>query len=237
MPLTPRLLADRLPDLPRWVEARALLLESDCEIIGLQTSPTLAFILQETDAHIWFVIGQPDLTIIQAAVQPALRRGEVLTPLEHASWLAPALPGWRSREILVHTLPDTRRLPALTGAPVGFLDPALIPALSIDPELKTELLEGASASPVAAVFDNQLPVSFCYAGAVTESLWDIAVDTVPEHRRQGYAGLSATFMIEHQRRHGKQPVWQALVDNPDSWRLAARLGFEVIDHLALFEPA
>jgi hypothetical protein len=34
---------------------------------------------------------------------------------------------------------------------------------------------------------------------------------------------------------GKQPVWQAVEENPASWRLAQKLGFVPVDELALFE--
>jgi RimJ/RimL family protein N-acetyltransferase len=33
----------------------------------------------------------------------------------------------------------------------------------------------------------------------------------------------------------KQPVWQAVEENPASWRLAQKLGFVPVDELALFE--
>jgi hypothetical protein len=44
-------------------------------------------------------------------------------------------------------------------------------------------------------------------------------------------------MIRHMARQGKQPVWAALEENPASWRLAWKLGFAVVDELALFRPA
>ena len=46
---------------------------------------------------------------------------------------------------------------------------------------------GAEYSLIAVTFVENQPVSFCYAGAVTESLWDVSIDTLPEHRRHGYA--------------------------------------------------
>jgi predicted GNAT family acetyltransferase len=77
-------------------------------------------------------------------------------------------------------------------------------------------------------------VAFCYAGATTESLWDVAIDTVEAHRRQGHAGRCAAFMIRRMRTFGKEPVWQSADDNPASWRLAAKLGFERVAELTWF---
>ena len=101
---------------------------------------------------------------------------------------------------------------------------------------KEELEEGPRLGLIAATFVDRQPVSFCYAGAITETWWDIAVDTLPAHRRRGYAALCVAFMIRHMRAGGKHPVWQAVEDNPASWMLARKLGFDAIDELALFEP-
>jgi RimJ/RimL family protein N-acetyltransferase len=132
-----------------------------------------------------------------------------------------------------HCPPPSR--PAAPAGAVGFLDPATLSQLPIDAELKQELESGAEQSLIAATFVDQQPVSFCYAGAITESLWDIAIDTLPEHRRKGYAALCVAHMIRHMRAQGKHPVWQAVEENPASWRLAQKLGFVSVDELALFE--
>lgn len=42
-------------------------------------------------------------------------------------------------------------------------------------------------------------------------------------------------MIRYMQTLGKQPVWGADIDNPASWRLAQKLGFEVVDTLVLLE--
>lgn len=78
-------------------------------------------------------------------------------------------------------------------------------------------------------------MAFCYAGATTESLWDVAIDTLEAHRRKGHATRAFTFMARHMAAQGKQPVWQALEENPASWRLAEKLGFEAVDELVMLE--
>ncbi len=227
-------LAQRLPDLPRWIEARSLLLEEAGEVFSLQEEPDLSLVLRDPDMRTLFVIGRPDEDAIDTALEKNGRGGEVIAPYEQAVWLANILPGWTFATIIVHHLPDLHRLPEIPRGAVRFLDPAVISQLVIEEELKQELSSGAEGSAIAATFVEQQPVSFCYAGAVTESLWDISIDTVPEHRRKGYAALCVAYMIHHMHTQGLHPVWQALEDNPASWRLAQKLGFVAVDQLALF---
>jgi hypothetical protein len=41
-------------------------------------------------------------------------------------------------------------------------------------------------------------------------------------------------MIRHMSARGKGPVWQAVEENPASWRLAQKRGFVPVDELAVF---
>lgn len=209
------------PDIPRWVEARAAQLTGHALPIGDAISAS------EDDA-VW-IIGEPDDAHIREAV--ATSGGDVIAGMEHAERLAALLPGWTRERIVVHSLIDRGRLPD-PGQDVHFLDPGTITSLDIDDELRDELTEGATDSQIAAMFVNDAPVAFSYAGAETETLWDISVDTVPDHRRRGYAGRCVARMIEHMA--PLEPVWQAVESNPASWRLAAKLGFEPVDELVLF---
>jgi hypothetical protein len=230
-----RSIAQKLPDLPRWVEVRSLLLEGSGEIFGLHEEPELALVVRDPEARSIFVVGSPGEDALATALARNEHPGEVIAPHEQAAWLAARLPGWTRAAIIVHHLPDMRHLPTVPAGVVGFLDPALIPQLAIESDLKQELVSGAEQSVIAAAFVAQQPVSFCYAGAITEALWDISIDTVPEQQRKGYAALSAAHMIRHMHAQGKVPVWQALDINPASWRLAQKLGFVSIDELVLFE--
>jgi hypothetical protein len=227
-------IAQSLPDVPRWVEVRALLLEG-CEVAGLQEEPELSFVLREADTETVFVIGRPSGTAIEAGIQENGGGGSVIARQEQAAWLAELLPGWPRTRIIVHHLPNLSRLPEAPAGMVDFLDPETLPRLQLPPDLREELESGAEHSVIAATFVEQQPVSFCYAGAVTETLWDVSIDTLPEHQRQGYAALCAAHMIRHMQAQGKSPVWQAVEENPASWYLAQKLGFVAVDELALFE--
>jgi hypothetical protein len=233
--LSTRAIAHRLPDIPRWVEARSLLLSGDGEIFGLEESPELSLAVRDPSTGSVVVVGRPSRAAVQDAVREIMHDGSLAAAPELAPWLAEALPGWTGTRAILHLLRDPARLPTVTGD-VAFLDPGTIDRLPIPGQLHRELRIGAEGSPIAATFVGGQPVSFCYAGAVTESLWDVSIDTLPAHRRRGYAGLCAAHMIRHMEARGKRPVWGAVEENPASWRLAEKIGFAPVDEIALFEP-
>jgi len=228
-------LAQKIPDLPRWVETRDFLLWGQPEIFGLQEVPDLALAIRDPESQSVFIVGTPTVSAVQVATH-ANTRGFVLAPEEQGDWLAAILPDWTRTRAILHTLTDSSHLPAAQAEQVRFLDPSLLDKLSLSEEFRAELKSGAEQSKIAATFVDDQPVAFCYAGSITETLWDISIDTLAEHRRHGYAGLCVAYMIHHMQTLGKQPVWGALQENPASWRLAQKLGFVAMDALAIFEP-
>lgn len=230
-----RSIIQKLPDVPRWVEARDVLLSGECTIFGLREGRELSIVIQDPEDESIYVVGRPPISAVRAAIQQNVRGGSLVVASEQAAWLEQALPGWTRARIIVHTLSDPGRLPEASAAQVAFLDPEMLRRIPMPAELLEELESGAGHSLIAATFVEQQPVSFCYAGAVTESLWDVSIDTLPEHYRHGYASLCAAYMIRHMQAQGKQAVWQSLEENPASWRLAHKLGFTPVDEMAQFE--
>ena len=226
-------LAHQLPDLPRWVEVRAYVLAGQGEIFGMQQEPALACALRAPDAETVFVVGTPTLSALQAAVQPNVR--EVIVPDEHTAWLSQGLPTWTHTKIMVHQLPTPARLPIGASA-VQLLDVDRLDQFHLPEDVVEELTENPANALIAATFVGPQPVAFCYAGSITETWWDVSIDTLPAYRRQGYAAQCAAFMIRLMQARGQQPVWAAAEDNPASWRLAQKLGFVAVDTLALFAP-
>jgi RimJ/RimL family protein N-acetyltransferase len=110
---------------------------------------------------------------------------------------------------------------------IGFVDLAMIRRHALPDDLRADLESGANHSPIAATFVDGAPVSFCYAGTMTDSLWDVAVDTLEAHRGRGYAASCVSFMIHHMRGTGREPIWGSLETNRASRRLAEKLGFDV----------
>jgi RimJ/RimL family protein N-acetyltransferase len=224
-----------LPDLPRWVEARAYLLAGACEVRGLRWAPALSLVLRDPDLDLLLVVGAADGDAVRAAAAACGPDAELVCAPEDADGVARALPAWRRMRAILHGLPDPSRLPVPSPGQVRFLARDEIGGLRVAEELRRELRWAAEMSPIAATVVEGEPVSFCYAGSVTETLWDISIDTVPGHRRRGYAGLCVAFMVRHMEAWGKRPVWGAAEDNPASWRLARKLGFVPVDELALFQ--
>lgn len=229
-------IAQRLPDLPRWVEARDLLLSGACAILGFQEEPELSLVIRDPATSDLFIVGRPAERVVHAAVQQHFGSGFLLAPPEQVSWLTHVLPDWTHRRAVLHRLRGTMHLPPAAVDAVRFLDPVTLPQLPIPVDLLGELASGAEHSVIAARFVAQQPVAFCYAGAITESLWDVSIDTLEAHRRHGYAVQCAVHMIRHMEAYGKHPVWAALDENPASWRLAQKLGFVPVDEVILFEP-
>lgn len=228
-------LAQRLPDIPRWVEVRALLRWGRCEIFGLEESPAFAFAIRDPATGLVGVVGAPSVDAIREAAARASSREPVIAAPEQEAHVSRALPEWRHTRAVLHTLPDFSRLPAPPPKTVRFLEPGEIRQPSIPETLARELEIGAEHSPIVATFVDGQPVSFAYAGSITESLFDVAIDTLPEHRRRGYAALCVSRLIRHLHERGKQPVWGATTENTASANLARKLGFVPTDELALWE--
>lgn len=225
-----------IPDEHKFVELRAMLLSDECEVHSFAETDRLSFVACYEEPDLAFVYGRPARAAIRqvAARQPSDET--VLCLPEDRAYVEEALPEWRSELAIIYRLAGNTSLPKVAAGAVRFLTSSELEAMQHVPdELKEELLEAAEESPVAASFVNHLPVSFCYAGSRTETLWDISIDTVAEYRQRGYAALCVAFMIEHFRQQGLAPVWGALESNLASMTLAEKLGFAPIGQLVVFE--
>ena len=177
------------------------------------------------------VLGRPEPELLGRALHDAPPNTEVLVQEDAAAEVGAALPGWRVVSATLHTLPGPvePRPPDHPGvvvidAPGAAELNRLPPALRADADGATALALSLAGDEVAAV---------CAAGAVTETLWDVGIDTVPEHRRRGHATAAFRAHAAHLAATGRQPVWGAEDDNVASLRLAARLGFEPAGHQAV----
>ncbi len=222
-------LARSLPDIPRWIEVRSMLLSGDCEVIGLTESTLPAFIVKSQSTGLMAVVGRPSTESIGFAADGC---ETVLAPPETTEHVLSALDGWTASKALLHLpgeapfpLPDPRMDTRMIGAV------ELEGGREIPDELKEELLDACRVSPVAAVFSGAGPVSFCYPSAITETLWDVSIDTLRQYRNRGYARAAVLSMIEFMRISGRRPVWGAEVSNQASIGLARKLGFVVVDEL------
>ena len=236
-------LAHALPDIPRWLYVRSMLLSGRCEVFGLaEGGPEPQFValeLEESEDRAVCVVGRPPADAIREAARRNRDGGELLTTPEEASHILGALPDWTAARATLHLLGDASRLPRIAGGevrPFGASDLATVAddlPEGLRSELEVALTRGAPA--VATLADGR-PVSFCYAADETEGLWDISIDTLERYRRQGYAARCVSYMVDEMQRRGKEPVWAAEEINAPSMRLAAKLGFVPVDGLLLCRP-
>lgn len=221
-----------IADEPRWVEIRSLLLSDRAHVEVATTSPP-AFTVVRTDIAQGGVVGRPPHRAIQMMAASA---EEILVEPEHVEWVAAAIPEWTFESATLHVLGGTPRLPAVPRGLVRMVSRHELSASpAIPAELREELLQAEEETRVFAAFAHETPAAFCYAGAVTERLWDVSIDTLEPFRRQGFATFCATFVIEHMRAAGREPVWGSLASNVASAQLAAKLGFVPADSIFVFE--
>jgi GNAT superfamily N-acetyltransferase len=252
-------LAAALPDIPRFVEVRSMLLTGTCEVEGLEDSTAPSFVAFSPYTRGAAVVGLPSLDAIQTLAGRIPAEGDLVAFEDNLGHVTAILNGWEVEPAVIHLLADSSRLPALepigAGAPIArpYVAPHAIPVPSdgaddditmrmvsgdeiggvegIDEELRVELMAAALVGAVGATFVNGKAVSFCTAQSETETLWDIGIDTLEPHRERGYATLCVSYMIDQLGRRGKRPVWGAEESNEPSMRLAAKLGFRPVDRL------
>ena len=251
--LNPRELAAHIPDIPRWVETRGALLSGRARLIGPASGDPVTAVVVHEDWELGSVLGRPAQSAIREVAASAT---EILAIPENYKHVAAALPHWIGELATIHALPAQEAMipgtPAAGGesptrtlassridGTVRLLVPGELDSLTHLPDdLRDELTDALrSGALVFTALADGLPVAFCYAGAVTQSWWDISVDTVESHRRRGFASLCVAAAIRHFEKEGKRPVWGSYESNFASRRLAERLGFEAVDTLVVFRAS
>jgi GNAT superfamily N-acetyltransferase len=228
-------LAAALPDLPRWVAPRGLLLERRCEILlGPEGKRGAGYLVLERGGPEAFAVHRPVASLVAqlGAVEPPTRR--ILTPIENAEPWRALLPGWREQPAVVHVHPAPAGLPQPVH-PTRFLTLSDVAGFgSLPPALVADLERALLRGPVAAAFDGEKAVAFCRAAYRTETWFDLAIDTLPEHRRHGYATSAAAHLIHNLLAQGKRPVWGALDADTASIAMAKKYGFRAVDRMMVF---
>lgn len=244
-------LAARLPDVPRWVEVRDLLLSGECRLVGAVAVEPLSFVLAETPGGLACVVGRPSAVDVRSA---AAQARDVLAFDDNREHVRACLPDYECERALLFIRPEVGRgssngpsanVPhsgagrSLATGGARLLEaeevealahatgPAVVPAALLE-----ELQQAArTGSPVGAAFCDGAPVSFCYASSVTESLWDISIDTIEPFRGRGLAEAVVPVLMDYWAARGRWPVWGALESNGASRRVAQKLGFREVDAL------
>jgi GNAT superfamily N-acetyltransferase len=252
----------RVPDLPRWIDTRGMLL-SGRAVVHAPAAPDGAIpgaVVVVPDSALVSIVGCPSERAIVDVISTLSGDVNVLAQMEDADYVGRALRGWRRQRAIVHVLPEVLPWEARVDPHTRIFTLASAPRFDHVPELlRRELLDAlrgrtvsrfvpgalpppgplvsSVAVPMAAVWADGRPVSFCYPVWRTETLWDVSIETLEPYRRLGLGARAARTLIRHMRGAGRAPVWGALEINAGSRALAARLGFLEAGGVAVFTEA
>ena len=232
-----------LPDAPRWVETRWMLAAEDVAVFAEAGSETSNFVVRGCGGELLSAVGDPAARVILEAIAGADEEAELLSDAPPSDRLVEALAGWEAEEATLYGLPadvekeirgaEGRMVAGAEIAPVSRDQAGLLDGLPA--ELRHELGAAIVRTTLMAAWIDGRPVAFSYAAAETETWWDVSVDTLEAYRGRGYAAAVAATLVERYRREGKRAAWGAVASNAASQRVAAKLGFEPVDRLTLFE--
>lgn len=251
-PALAKRLLDALPDIPRWLETRAPLISGDCELLGFVEEP-LAFIVIDRPMRLASIVGTPAAELIREAAELVGEGSDVLAQVDNREYVEGALPGWNAEVAHLHLLADESALRRAALAYEVPVHPGRIELERTDVRVVTHAslarVEGLSPGlheelerallrwlVVAAHTEFGQLASFCYAAWPTETLWDVAIETLEPHRRQGHAAAAVKFLVDRMWERRKRPVWGALESNTASLALAKKLGFRPVDTLFVMHP-
>ncbi len=219
-----------LPDLPRWVEARGMLMSRRGFVV-------------DTDDGCRLICSRKDRLVVPTTIElSALLETTVAREVPGASILLqdvmlPAgrfhLPNWKAEAATVYTLPPDRargwRVPHWPTAPVTLEQIEAVEGMP--PALRERLCDAVVHAPVWAASMEGKPAAFAHTTHTTESWFDIFVETLEGARNQGLGRAAAMGMIVDRMLHGLRPVWSVVKSNEAGHGLARRLGFEPVDLL------
>jgi len=236
-------LARALPDTAGWVDTRGMLLSGRATISGGDTVDQ-GFVVRAMSgsALVVSVVGYPAHAVIAQTVEDATDVTPVIAQRNNAVHVGQALAScaassvghrWAPERALLHRL-SAEPMPVVTDdEPVRLLHPD-DPLDHLPSELGFEIGHARETAPVAVAMADARAVSFCYPFWITETLWDVSIDTLEKYRRRGLAARAVRFMIALMREEGREPVWGAMESNVTSLELARKLGFSPVDEIIVF---
>jgi GNAT superfamily N-acetyltransferase len=230
MSATPREedLRTRLPDEPRWAEARWLLASGE----GRMHAAGDGAVVVARRLPLAAVVGRPSPALLHELVDAGPADLELIVQTEDVEHVREVLGGWTTTWARLHRWPEGRPLPSPPpDVEVVVSEP---PSRQLLATLSDDARRWARpARALALHLADEQPVSLCIALAVTETLWDVGVETDPGHRRRGLSRACFAALAQHLAADGLRPMWGAAEDNAASLTLAASLGFVPDERIAL----
>jgi hypothetical protein len=78
------------------------------------------------------------------------------------------------------------------------------------------------------VLRGQVILSSCFTAFVQGNWFEIGIESNPQFRTRGYAALAARTFIDYCLQNQREPVWSCRQENVGSYKLALKLGFELV---------
>ncbi len=240
----PLRLAKSLPDTPDWIDIRGMLLSGRATVPG-GDSVDGGFVVRALSGALAVVgvVGRPAHEHIAHAVEGVTDMTPVIAQHDNAEHVRQALSAspasssghaWTPECAILHRLTTP---PDANAAP----DEVVVRLLGADdrldhlpPGLRYELTHARETAPIAAALVGGVPASFCYPCWLTETLWDVSIDTLEQYRRRGLAERVVDLMTARMREEGREPVWCAMESNAASLALARKLGFTPVGEIVVF---
>ena len=228
-----------LPDLPRWVETRGMIVDPAYRIVTGERWQDGFIVVDREPEGLASIVGPASAELIESATREA---EEVLVFEENLESARRALADWFVEQVAVHRLAPGVELPP-PDHPGRRLNPGEVGRMRHLPaQLAHELADAeASGAQIIAVHADDLAVAFCYPSFTSETMWDTSIDTLEPYRRRGLA-RSAFLHLAHlmRKEHRLEPVWCSAQSNPVSALLARSIGFEQVDSFWIatrYDPA
>jgi GNAT superfamily N-acetyltransferase len=238
-----RSLADALPDTPGWIDTRGMLLSGRATIFGGRTVDE-GFAVRATSGpySVVSVAGRPEAVIIAHALEGATNMTAIIAQRGNAEYVHRALAERHPSGSDIQWTPERAILHRLAAPPHGDTTGDVPTRLlqsddrldHLPSELQSEIAQARELAPVAVALIDGIPASFCYPCWMTETLWDVSIDTLEPHRRRGLAARVVQHMIDVMKQGGRDPVWGAMESNVASLELARKLGFTPVDEIVVF---
>lgn len=222
-----------LPDTPRWVEARSMLLNGRGLVLDFHAKPEAKGALFQEDIGLGVLIGLPDTDLL---FQMSELADEIICPIENAAHCARAFEGWSKEGAAIYLRNKDTPIPELETSCQRTIKAGELAEIGDLPQLLFEELEEEqnSGTEIYCATAENKPIAFCYAGSISEKYWNVSIDTLPAYRRQGHATRSVVYAINQMEKQNREPIWVAFDSNTASLAMANKLDFIPVDRLMVF---
>lgn len=205
--------------------------------VSAEGDPLAGSLVWSRTDRLGVVVGRPRLAHLAATLVDVPVGFELVVPEDKGQPRDVVLQSWSAEGATLHHLvgePLGSQATMPRGVDVRLLDRRDVAQLSAWPvDLRGEVERALAPRRAVGVFSGGELASVCCAGWVTESLWDVSIETRRVDLRKGFGRWAAGRLIHEMREQGKEPVWGAVDSNGASRALASALGFASVDRLVL----